>query len=297
MKGTALYSPEPAQGWLPWAALSPLLGVAMVALPTIALWKLEKSLHLLDAQGGPAGFPGLVFLLFVEFALTGVLVLAWVRYIERRPLATIGLAAAGRSRTFLRGLGVGLATSALLVAAIWGAGGYQASGLFAAFGSPVALAQIAVLFAGFAVQSSVEEILFRGWLLSVVARRWNVAGAVVVNALLFALLHFSPRQHWSVLLGTLLFALFACGWALVAGNIWGVMGWHAAWNWLIAVGFELPITGIETKVPALLAKLTPTGSELLTGGSQGPEGSVLCTLFFAGACAFLFRVFLRRREA
>ncbi|HNY47610.1 MAG TPA: CPBP family intramembrane metalloprotease, partial [Casimicrobium sp.] len=64
-------------------------------------------------------------------------------------------------------------------------------------------------------------------------------------------------------------------------------GWHAGWNWLLAVGFEVPVTGLDAKMPALLVKLVPQGSVYLTGGTQGPEGSVLCGLFFVVGIAVL----------
>ena len=34
MRSIALYSPEPAKGWLPWGALAPFLCILIVALPT-----------------------------------------------------------------------------------------------------------------------------------------------------------------------------------------------------------------------------------------------------------------------
>jgi len=40
-------------------------------------------------------------------------------------------------------------------------------------------------------------------------------------------------------------------------------------------------------MPALLVKLVPQGSVYLTGGTQGPEGSVLCGLFFVVGIAVL----------
>lgn len=190
-------------------------------------------------------------------------------------------------RAFLRGHALGLATSCALVAAIWGAGGYAVGSVGKAFGSVSALLSMGFLLLCFAVQSSVEELLYRGWLLSVIARKFNRAIAVALTSLVFSLLHVGPGQPWLVTLGTFLFSLFACTWALRAGHIWGVTGWHAGWNWLLAIGFEVPVTGLEVKLPALLVKLTPAGPAFLTGGAQGPEGSFLCSLFFAGASAFL----------
>ncbi len=298
MKSIALYSPAPARGWLPWGALAPFLGILIVALPAIAAWKIEHAFGLVNEKGDPQGFSGLCALLFFDFSLTGATLLAWVRYVERRPVATIGLVGGlvgSRSlRIYLAGLGIGLATSTLVVAAIGLAGGYVVGGLLPAWTAPSALLRMAVLLAGFAVQSSVEEILFRGWLMSAIARKLNLAWAVVLTSIVFMLLHYSPHQAWDILLGTFLFSLFACAWALRSGNIWGVMGWHSGWNWLIAVGFELPITGLDAHLPALLVQLAPRGPDVLSGGAQGPEGSAICSLFFAVASTLLF--WLRARE-
>jgi hypothetical protein len=182
------------------------------------------------------------------------------------------------------------------VAAIWLAGGYSAAGFAKALASPGALLKIGFLLVCFAVQSSVEEILFRGWLLSAVARKLNAGLGVALTSIVFMLLHYGPGQHWSIMLGTFLFSLFACAWALKTGNIWGVMGWHAGWNWLLAVGFEVPITGLDARLPALLVKLMPIGPDSLTGGAQGPEGSFFCSLFFAVASAILLWQKLQKGE-
>ena len=58
------------------------------------------------------------------------------------------------------------------------------------------------------------------------------------------------------------------------------MGWHAGWNWLLAVGFGLPVTGLDVGIPALLVDLQAEGRSWLTGGAQGPEASVLCLVYF-----------------
>jgi uncharacterized protein len=288
MKPTAIYSSEPAKGWLPWGALAPFLCILIVALPMLGVSSVEEHFQLVDAKGDPLGFPGLCSMLFVEFSATGLLLLAWVRFVERRSLATLGLVEGRRARTFLGGLAIGFATSSAVVAAIWLAGGYRAAGFAKAFAAPDALLKIGILLVCFAVQSSVEEILFRGWLLSALARKLNIGLGVALTSLVFMFLHYGPGQHWSLMVGTFLFSLFACAWALKTGDVWGVMGWHTGWNWLLAVGFEVPITGFDARLPALLVKLTPIGPGFLTGGAQGPEGSFLCTLFFAGASLFLF---------
>ena len=248
------------------------------------LW-LEE-LGYIDAKGDTIGTTGLIALLLVPFSAWGFFVLAWVRLVERRSLATIGLTASGGGRIFLGGLLAGVTTISAVVVMIWLAGAYQAQGIVPSFADRSALFNIAILLACFVVQASVEEIVFRGWLLSVITRRLNLFIAVLLSSSLFTLLHFSPGQSWLVTTNLALFALFTCSWAIAANNVWGVAGWHAGWNWLLATGFEVPVTGIDAQVPALAVKLAPVGSDLLTGGPQGPEGSIACTLFFVCGIAF-----------
>lgn len=287
MRARVLFSPEPAQGWIPWSPLAPLLCVVFVAVPLLALSGLLERMQLLTDIGDPAGATGLLALLLLPFSCVGVVVLAWVRLVERRPLATIGLTGAGAARQFVRGHAVGLVTAFAVVAAIWAVGAVDEHGYARALGSPEALLAIALLLLGFVVQASVEEVLFRGWLLSALARKVPLAVAVGLSSLVFMFLHYAPQQHPLITINMFLFGAFTCAWAIRADNIWGAMGWHAGWNWLLAIGFELPVTGIDAELPALLVKLTPTGPVHWTGGAQGPEGSVFCGLFFACAIAWL----------
>ena len=285
MSRVALYSPEPARGWLPWIWLVPILMILFNAVPVIALDDWMEARHWSTPRGDPIGLPGLHALLWIGFVPTLLLVLAWVRFVERRSLASIGLVGPAPLKTFSQGLAIGMGTIALVVSAIWAAGGLRATGWGLAWQSPQSLLQVALLLPGFMLQSSVEEVMFRGWMQSVLARKAGVAVAVVLVALVFTLLHFSPNQRWLVMLSSFLFSLFASAWALRTGNVWGVMGWHAGWNWLLATGFELPVTGIDAQLPALLVALQPSGVDALTGGAEGPEGSYLCSVFFILAIA------------
>lgn len=287
MTRVALFSRDPARGWLPWAWLAPILLVLFNAVPVVAMDGWMQARGWSTPGGDPVGLAGLHALLWIGFAPTLLLVQAWVEWVERRSLASIGLTGARPLKTFLRGLAIGFATIALVVGAIWAAGGMQAAGIGPAWRSPSALLQIALLLPAFVFQSSVEEVMFRGWLLSTVARKANVLVAVLLVSATFGLLHYSPHQPPLVVASSVLFSLFACAWVLRSGNIWGVMGWHAGWNWLLAVGFELPVTGLDAHLPALLVALRPQGGDVLTGGAQGPEGSVLCVAFFVLAIAWV----------
>jgi membrane protease YdiL (CAAX protease family) len=85
----------------------------------------------------------------------------------------------------------------------------------------------------------VEELLFRGVLLSALLRRWPVGWAVAASSLLFALIHL-PGLHyqWYALPGLVLLALALAGLRLYSASIWPSVLAHASNNLLaVAVWF------------------------------------------------------------
>lgn len=270
-----IFSPEPHRGWLPWAWLSPLVCILLVAFSSVPFDYGLEWIGLVDAAGEPRSAFGFCLYLLLPFAAMGAAVWAWSRFVERRGLATMGLTGANRLRKHLAGLAIGVGMMALAIISIWLAGGYVSKDILPAFSSPASLFWITILLACFVVQSGVEEFIFRGWLLSTATRRWNLTAGFIASSSAFTFLHFSPHQPVREIVMAFTFGLFACAWAWRAGSIWGVMGWHAGWNWFAGVGFGVPITGFNLQLPALLVQLTPSGPEFLTGGPAGPESSIL----------------------
>jgi len=295
MSSRLLRPVEPAKGWQPWGALVPFLGIAFVAATVVSLTAALQRAGLVDENENPVGLMGYVAFLTIPFSALGIVVLAWVRFVERRPLAAIRLGGAHRARTFLRGLLVGMAMVTAIVTGIWIAGGFHMVAFGHPFRSPPSLGSIAILLFCFALQSSIEELFFRGWMISAIAAKFPVVVAVLLSSLVFNFLHFDSHGTWIFVLNVFLFSMFACCWLIRTGNVWGVMGWHAGWNWLLAVGFELRVTALDAQMPALLVKLTPVGSDYLTGGIEGPEGSIVCTLVLT--CGITYHLLRARRSS
>ena len=292
-----IYSTSPARGWLPWGLLAPVICLVLTLVSEIPSSLILERFGFVDSRGEPLGTQGLMALLLVSFIAWLLAVAAWIAFVERRNVGTIGLTRAGATSGFARGLFVGVVMPTAVVACIGLAGAYEPIALFPAAQSSEALIAIAGFFVCFLVQAGTEEIIFRGWLMSVITRRMNIILAVVISSLVFTLLHFSRGQSWLVTGNILLFALFASAWSISSNNIWGVIGWHAGWNWIVATGFELPVTGLNAGVPALTVSLAPVGPDLLTGGAQGPEGSILCTLFLVcGIVFFAWSIARKRRD-
>lgn len=294
MTSKAIFSTEPHKGWLPWGLLTPFLCIAFVIASVLGTAPWMEAQGFQTPKGDPIGLMGLYAFLVIPFGLNGLMIVVWVLLVERRPLSTIGLTGGRSPIALISGALIGVAMILALVAAIGLAGGYTPAALAPAWASPAALAGIGLMLLAFVVQAGVEEIMFRGWMLSAVTRKLGLPIGVLLTSLVFTFLHWSPHQPWVIIMSSFLFSIFACAWAIRAGNIWGVIGWHAAWNWLLGTGFELPVTGIEIDLPALLVQLVPQGPAILTGGAEGPEGSWICNALFAAGIAVL--LLWRRRS-
>jgi len=297
MNARTIYSADPRRGWQPWGIFVPFLGFAFIVASVGSLTVLLHAIGLVDANENPVGLAGFAAYLLLPFAMLGLVVLLWVRFVERRSFATIGLVDRERTLTFARGHLTAVAMVSTVVAAIWGAGAYRASALLQAIHSPAGLSNALILLVCIAVQSSVEEIVFRGWMLSAISAKFGSAIAIILTSLVFTFLHYEPRASGIFIVNVFIFAVFAACWAIRSGQIWSVMGWHSGWNWLLATGFGLRMTGLDAHTPVLLVRMTYAGPDYLTGGAEGPEGSLACTSVLIAGIIFLALSARRRAPA
>lgn len=291
-----IFSDEPARGWIPPGIAAPFICVFLLVISMLPGDLGLAYLGFTEPMGPPRGPLGF-FLMLVSFSALGLAIAGWVRWVEKRSLASAGLCGAGGLEKFSIGLAIGIAMMGAIVTAIALSGGYRVADLAPAFANPAALGWIALLLAGFAVQASVEEFVFRGWLFSTIMRRWNMTAAFLLSSAAFTFVHLSPRATLPDLAMTFVFGIFACAWVRRSNSIWGVMGWHVGWNWFGGTGFDVPITGLDTGLPALVVKLVPVGPAWLNGAGEGPEGSIFTIgLLAAAALALLLPTTAKRQR-
>ena len=151
-----IFSDEPAKGWIPPSILAPFICIFLLVISMLPGDLGLAYLGFTEPMGPPRGPLGF-FLMLVSFSALGLAVSGWVRWVEKRSLASAGLCGAQVLKKFLIGLAVGIAMMGAIVTAIALSGGYRVADLAPAFDSPAALGWIALLLAGFAVQASVEE--------------------------------------------------------------------------------------------------------------------------------------------
>ena len=293
MTGIELYAPRTPRHRRTWTAAALALAVVFIIVSQIFAAVPGIMLGFMTIEGETVGWQGTAFTL-ASFAVTAGVVILWVTLFERRGLATIGFNGSGLKR-FARGYVVGLAFLIAVVGIIWALGGYRidAGGAFSAANVGAALVPILVLMAGFVIQGSTEEILTRGWLMQVIASRHGLAWGIGLSSILFGLLHAlnidpSPELLTGVL-NVVLFGVFIGIYAAREGSLWGVCGWHAAWNWLLGLGFGLEVSGQVIETTPLIVDLgtQATVPWWVTGAAFGPEGSVVTPAVLLSGLAVL----------
>lgn len=283
MAGIELYAPRRPRHRRTWTAAALVLAVVFIAVGQTLALAPGMLMGLITVQGEETGWLGVAWTL-AGFAFIAGIVIGWVTLFERRGLATIGFNGSGLKR-FLRGYAIGLVFLLVVVGLIAALGGYriEGGGAFSTASVGAALVPIVVLLIGFIIQGSTEEIVTRGWLMQVIASRHGLAWGVGLSSALFGLLHAanidpSPELLTGVL-NVVLFGVFIGVYAAREGSLWGVCGWHAAWNWLLGLGFGLEVSGQVIDTTPLVLDLG-TRAEIpwwITGAAFGPEGSIVTT--------------------
>ena len=288
------FGPADVKGWVPFSFLQPVLLIAFLAIGVIPFMFLGEKVGWVDENEDTVGTAGLIAFLTILFSFFALASILWCAFVERRPLASMGLSLQRAGWRALRGWIIGVGMILLILGAGVMLGVYEVAAIAPAFDAPGQIIAIGLLAAAFLIQGGAEEIVYRGWLLSSFAIRRGLRAAVIVSTLLFILSHFSPSLPPLAFVNLLLFSLFAVLWAIHEKSVIGIAAWHGGWNWVLATGFNLRLTGMDPVTSAWLVELNPQGTVLVTGGDLGPEGSIISTAVLTLALAF---VWLRMKAA
>lgn len=133
-----------------------------------------------------------------------------------------------------------------------------------------------------------EEFAFRGYLLFVLAERLPFWLAAVILSVSFGSAHLlNPGENFFGILQVVVIGLLFCLTLRRTGNLWFAVGFHAAWDWAETFFYGTPNSGLLGVGRFLNTSVQ--GPNWLTGGSAGPEGSVIAFLVLL-LCALLIHL-------
>jgi len=216
--------------------------------------------------------PTLVFLqescdLLVVFLATWVMA-----RIENRQLFSFGYAGDHKLVRLASGVAWGLLVLSALVGVLWKShllvfDGLSLTGLIA-WKYALAWALVALLVGMF------EESLLRGYLQYTLSRGIGFWWAALLLSVAFALWHI--RNGGESLLGLLVVGLGGFVFCLslwYTKSLWWAVGFHAGWDWGQSYLYGTPDSGLLAE--GHLFSSHPSGNPLWSGGTTGPEGSLV----------------------
>ena len=231
-------------------------------------------------------FDSPVMLVLTVFSLLGSFLALWVatKFIDRKPLMSIGLSVKDKVNEMLIGLGFALAFIGGLFLILWLIGAINITG-YVGFNPGVFIVSMMLFMAAFD-----EELIFRGYILNNMmdstSNRWI---ALAGSSVLFALLHSGNPSVWSTWVP--MTELFAAGFILgisytFTKNLWFPTFFHFGWNFFQGLfGFE--ISGINVDSWKMIShENTGNIPDIVSGGAFGIEGSVI-TLSCTIICTYL----------
>lgn len=125
-----------------------------------------------------------------------------------------------------------------------------------------------------------EEFLLRGYTQFTLARGMGFWPAALLLSAAFGASHLkNPGESWTGALAAGLIGLFFCLTLRRTGSLWFAVGFHVAWDWGESFFYSVPDSGAMS--PGHLLSSSFHGSRWITGGSVGPEGSLLCFVVIA----------------
>ena len=239
-----------------------------------------------EALFSEMSFDSPVMLILTGFSLLGSFAALWVatKFIDRKPLMSIGLSVKDKANEMLIGLGFALAFIGGLFLVLWLIGAINITG-YVGFKPGVFIVSVMLFMAAFD-----EELIFRGYILNNMmdstGNRWI---ALAGSSLLFALLHSGNTNVWSTWVP--MTELFAAGFILgisytFTKNLWFPTFFHFGWNFFQGLfGFE--ISGINVDSWKMIShENTGNVPDIVSGGAFGIEGSVI-TLSCTIICTYL----------
>jgi membrane protease YdiL (CAAX protease family) len=261
-------------------ASSVLMG-ALQTLLVILLPPLAFLVTDLPVGGQALGGRHLAALIFNESMNIGIALMAtafcaWL--LERRTVASVGYRLhRGWFRDFSLGTVIGGLTIAGAVGIIYASGAVA----FAIPANRELNFAVAFLcsFLFIMLAAAKEELLFRGFAFQALRQDAGPVVALILTSVPFGLLHlFNPNATIFSTINTILAGIWLGLAYLATRSLWLATALHYSWNFVQAIVFGLPVSGLVTVTPLAVLRATPGPPRWLSGLEYGPEGGVAATV-------------------
>ena len=124
----------------------------------------------------------------------------------------------------------------------------------------------------------IEEILLRGIVFRITEEKWGSIIGLIISGVIFSGLHLiNPHVTLISILCTMVVGVLLAAAYMYYKSLWVPIAIHFAWNFTQNGIFGAITSGNENTSSLFTTQIS--GSEILTGGQFGPEGSIQALLF------------------
>jgi len=140
-----------------------------------------------------------------------------------------------------------------------------------------------------------EELVARGYILSVLKEWWGWTWAIVATSVAFGLFHLSNNGVTAESVALVVLAgFFLAGVLYATKSLYAAWMAHFAWNWTMAVVFHTAVSGYPLEAPGY--RYVDAGPDWATGGEWGPEGGIPAGLGMGAGAGLAYLLSRRRRS-
>ena len=211
-----------------------------------------------------------------SYIFSAVILLLFVKYLEKTTFEYFGFSKENNVLAIKAGLGLAIFSVVGIVAIL-----LMSDNISLTLSKDLKIGIIIMLVILVIMQGFLEEIVFRGYLMTRLAAKKGKWIAILLSSIFYIVFRMSnPSASKLDLINIFLISIVMSLLYWYFDNILVIAIFHAFWNCISGVVFGFNLSGIKLS-DSIFTVEAISDKQVLIGGSYGIEGSIIATVFFA----------------
>ena len=211
-----------------------------------------------------------------SYIFSAVILLFFVKYFEKTTFEYFGFSKENNLEAIKVGTGLAIFSIVGVVAIL-----LMSNNISLSFSKDLKIGIIIILAILVLMQGFLEEVVFRGYLMTRLAAKKGKWIAILLSSLFYLVFRMSnPITSKIDLLNIFLISVVMSLLYWYFDNVLVIAIFHAFWNCISGLVFGFNLSGIKLS-DSIFIVAAISDKQILIGGSYGIEGSIIATVFFA----------------
>ena len=211
-----------------------------------------------------------------SYIFSAVILLFFVKYFEKTTFEYFGFSKENNLEAIKVGTGLSIFSIVGVVAIL-----LMSNNISLSFSKDLKIGIIIILAILVLMQGFLEEVVFRGYLMTRLAAKKGKWIAILLSSIFYLVFRMSnPTTSKIDLLNIFLISVVMSLLYWYFDNVLVIAIFHAFWNCISGLVFGFNLSGIKLS-DSIFTVAAISDKQILIGGSYGIEGSIIATVFFA----------------